>query len=170
MDLKDMKQLMFDNFKRGEDEVMLWVQCPKYQDEVIDVKVDTTEDSNGKIIKHVTFLFGDKLDMYYGDLNDDLYEYSSLIDELSIKEVDLFKLKEEYQIESDKIINETDFKELYGKNNAEVRKNHVKEELKGLYLEIKDLEFSIDYIGRRIGYLKELIRTKRLLIEVKEYE
>ena len=108
--------------------------------------------------------------MYYGDLNDDLYEYSSLIDELSIKEVELFKLKEEYQIESDKIINETDFKELDGKNNAEVRKNHVKEELKGLYLEIKDLEFSIDYIGRRIGYLKELIRTKRLLIEVKEYE
>ena len=168
MDLEDMKQVMFDNFKRGEDEVMLWVQCPKYQDEVTDVKIDTIEDNNGEIVKHITFLFGDKLDMYGGDINDDLYEYSSLIEELSTKEIKLFKLKEEYQTESDKIIAETDFKELYGKNNAEVRKNHVKEELKGWYLEIKDLEFSIDYISRRIGYLKELIRTKRLLLGVKE--
>ena len=163
-----MKQLLFDNFKRGEDEVMLWVECPKYQDEVTDVKIETLEDNNGQIVKNVTFVFGDSLDMYGGDINDDLYEYSNLIYELSGKELKLFKLKNEYQKEADKIIKETDFKAIYGANNQKVRDNHVKEELKTLYLELKDLEFSIDYITRRIAYLKELIRTKRLLIEVKE--
>ena len=44
----------------------------------------------------------------------------------------------------------------------------MKQELSEWYETIKDLEFSIDYLNRRIIYLKELIRTKRTIMEVKE--
>ena len=98
----------------------------------------------------------------------DLEEWTMLITELSDKEVDLFKCKNEYQVLSDKIIMDTDFKALYGANNQKVRDNHVKGELKDLYDRIKGLEFSIDYLTRRIVFLKELIRTKRVLLEVRE--
>lgn len=95
-------------------------------------------------------------------------EWEKKIKELSDNEKKLYEYKEVYQALSDKIIEETNFKELYGKNNAEVRKNHVKNELSGQYQMIKDLEFRIDFITRRIVYLKELIRTKRLLMELRE--
>jgi len=98
----------------------------------------------------------------------DLEEWSMLITELCDKEIDLFKCKNEYQVLSDKIIQDTDFKALYGANNQKVRDNHVKGELKDLYDRIKGLEFSIDYLTRRIMFLKELIRTKRTLMEIKE--
>ena len=98
----------------------------------------------------------------------DLYEWSKLISELSEKEISLYKQKEVYNALSDKIIKETDFKELYGKNNAEVRKTHVKNELMDMHKTIKDLEFSIDYIVRRISYLKSLIRTKSIVMEARE--
>ena len=98
----------------------------------------------------------------------DLEEWTMLITELSDKEVELFKCKTEYQFLSDKIIQDTDFKALYGANNQKVRDNHVKGELSDLYDTIKSLEFSIDYINRRIMFLKELIRTKRTLMEIKE--
>ena len=98
-----------------------------------------------------------------GNLN----EYEKLVNELSKKEIALYQWREVYQINADKIIAETDFKALYGANNQKVRDNHVKEELRDWYDNIKDLEFSIDYIARRISFLKELIRTKRVLMEVK---
>ena len=97
-----------------------------------------------------------------------LEEWSRLVTELSEKEVALYKWKEVYNVKSEEIIAETDFKALYGKNNEKVRKEHVKSELSDWYDTIKDLEFSIDWISRRIVYLKELIRTKRVLMEIKE--
>lgn len=97
-----------------------------------------------------------------------LEEWSKLVTELSEKEVALYKWKECYQVKSDEIIANTDFKALYGANNQKVRDNHVKSELSDWHNTIKDLEFSIDYISRRISYLKELIRTKRMLMEIKE--
>lgn len=102
------------------------------------------------------------------DISRDLLEWSKLVTELSNKEIALYKWKECYQIKSEEIIANTDFKALYGKNNEKVRKEHVKSELSDWYDTIKDLEFSIDWIIRRISYLKELIRTKRTLMEVKE--
>lgn len=102
------------------------------------------------------------------DISRDLLEWSKLVTELSNKEFALYKWKECYQIKSEEIIANTDFKALYGKNNEKVRKEHVKSELSDWYDTIKDLEFSIDWIIRRISYLKELIRTKRTLMEVKE--
>ena len=101
-------------------------------------------------------------------IEDDLEEWSKLVTELSKKEIALYKWKECYNVKSEEIIQNTDFKELYGKNNEKVRKEHVKQELSEWYETINDLEFSIDYISRRIIYLKELIRTKRTIMEVKE--
>lgn len=99
-------------------------------------------------------------------LIDNLKEWETLIEELSSKEKALLEWKELYQVHSDKIIAETDFKSLYGKNNDKVRKEHVKKELSTWYDTIKDLEFSIDWINRRISFLRELIRVKRVLLEV----
>ena len=96
-----------------------------------------------------------------------LNEWENLISELSNKEVMLYHRKEAYQVRSDEIIAETNFKELYGANNQKVRDNHVKTVLAKDYEVIKALEFSIDWIGRRISFLRELVRTKRVLMEVK---
>ena len=101
-------------------------------------------------------------------LIDNLKEWETLIEELSSKEKALLEWKELYQSHSDKIIAETDFKSLYKANNQKIRDNHVKKELETWYDTIKDLEFSIDYLNRRIVFLKELVRTKRVLLEIKE--
>lgn len=95
-------------------------------------------------------------------------EWNELVTELSEKEIALYKWKECYQIRADVIIAETDFKALYGANNQKVRDNHVKQVLQDWYDIIKDLEFSIDYITRRISFIRELVKTKRVLLEMKE--
>ena len=94
-----------------------------------------------------------------------LGEWESLIDELSSKEIALYEWKHVYQAKAMEIENTVDFKAVYGKNNAEVRKQHVKEELRDWYDTIKELEFSIDYIARRISFLRELVRYKTQLLE-----
>ena len=104
---------------------------------------------------------------YGDDITDYLTEWENLISELSNKEVLLYHRKTVYQQESDRIIAETNFKELYGANNQKVRDNHVKTVLSKDYETIKALEFSIDWIGRRISFLRELVKTKRALMEVK---
>ena len=104
------------------------------------------------------------------DVEGDLYEWSKLITDLGDKEVKYYNLKEKYNELSEKIIESTDFKELYGKNNESVRKNHVKNELSDMVKEIKSLEFSIDYCKRRIMFLKQLIHTKTVLLQIKKGE
>ena len=94
-------------------------------------------------------------------------EWEDLIEELSEKEIDYYYTKRSYQALSDKIIAETDFKALYGANNQKVRDNHVRNELSDWYDIIKDLEFSIAYIERRISFLRELIKCKRVLLEAR---
>lgn len=94
-------------------------------------------------------------------------EWDELIHELSDKEVALFKWKEIYEVKANEIIEHTDFKELYGANNQKVRDNHVRNELTDWYDIIKDLEFSIAYIERRISFLRELIKCKRVLLEAR---
>lgn len=99
---------------------------------------------------------------------DNCIEWGNLITELSYKEVKLWECKEKYELQSEKIIEETDFKELYGKNNEKLRKEHVKNILYKQHVEIKKLEFSIDYIKRRISYLKKLVPVKTALLEVRK--
>ena len=95
-----------------------------------------------------------------GSINDsvmeNITEWSRLVTELSVKEIDLFNKKEAYQSLSEEIIKDTDFKALYGKNNESIRKQHCREELSDEYNEIKNLEFGIDYCKRRISFLKSL--------------
>ena len=148
------------------DEVMLWVQSPNYQDEVFDVRDKDITDNNGRLVKHITFKF---TGMGEPNVTGDLMEWKNLVEELSRKEVLLYRKKEAYQVMSDKIIGETDFKALFGKNNADVRKQYVKEQLRTEHETIKALEFSIDWIGRRISFLRELVKTKRVLLEGKQW-
>lgn len=94
-------------------------------------------------------------------------EWENLINELAEKEIALWKWKETYQIKSDEIIANTDFKALYGANNQTIRNNHVKNELADWYTTIKELEISINWITNRISFLRELIKCKRTVLEVK---
>ena len=94
-----------------------------------------------------------------------LLSYEDFVFELSSKEVEYFTRKESYNALGEKIIQETVFKALYGKNNEKVRKEHVKKELANQFQELKDLEFSIDWIQRYISFLREVIRTKRTIME-----
>ena len=156
-----LKRMLMEN---DVDEVMLWVECPSYQDEVFDVKDKDITDNNSRLVKHITFKF---TGMGEPNVTGDLMEWKNLVEELSRKEVLLYQKKTDYQQKADKIISETNFKELYGANNQKVRDNHVKTVLADDWKTIKSLEFSIDWIGRRISFLRELVKTKRVLLEVK---
>ena len=94
-----------------------------------------------------------------------LKEWETTINHLQIKEIEYYLLKERLFDREQEIIDNTDFKELYGKNNNDVRKKHLKKELGLLYNELKMLELCIDNDKRRITYLKELLRTKRAIKE-----
>ena len=89
--------------------------------------------------------------------NEYLKEYEELVEELSQKELAYIEWKEVYRIKEEEIINNTDFKSLYGANNEKVRRNHVKNALKTYDDNIIDLELSIDWIKRRIGFIKTYI-------------
>lgn len=84
-------------------------------------------------------------------------EWESNINELSNKEIAYWKWKECYAVKEQEILETTDFKELYGANNDKIRRNHIKNELKDWYTIIKDLEISIQYLERRISFLKSLL-------------
>ena len=99
--------------------------------------------------------------------NEYLTEWENLINELSEKELALIEWKQVYEIKAQTIEDETDFKAIYGRNNADIRKLHIKNELKEWSNTIIDLEISIDWITRRISFLRELIKCKRVLLEVK---
>ena len=87
-------------------------------------------------------------------------EWESLVAELSNKEAELLKLKEYIQSESFHIETTVDFKELYGKNNADVRKHHIKVELADVFEEVQSLELSINWIKGYVPLLRECIRIK----------
>ena len=97
-----------------------------------------------------------------------LVEWEDLVDELSDKEVALYEWKSVYNVKADEIIANTDFKGLYGANNQKVRDTHVANELAEWHSTIKDLEFSINWIQNRISFLRELIRVKKTIMEVKQ--
>ena len=95
------------------------------------------------------------------DAVDLLLQWESLVEELSNKEVSLYNLKEAYLIAEADIVNNTDFKALYGANNQKVRDNHVKSELSDMVSDMKALEFGINWIRSYIPLLKEVIRVKQ---------
>lgn len=97
---------------------------------------------------------------------DNCIEWSNLIKELSLKEIDYIKIKERIADKEQWMSENTDFKTIYGKNNADIRKQHFKKFLKHEYNVKYSLEISIDYLKRRISFLKQLVDTKTVLLEV----
>lgn len=97
-------------------------------------------------------------------------EYENAIFELSSKEVKYYNSKESYAALSDTLLEQAKkdkddgkgdiIKDMYGGNNDKTRKRYVKEELVDEAKEIKDLEFSIDYLKRRISFLKAILYLK----------
>ena len=98
----------------------------------------------------------------------DLWEWSKLLTELSEKELKLLILKTDFNEREYDILTTFDFKKKFGKDNDKVRKGYIREQYKDLLENIEDLELSIDYLKRRISFLKQLIHTKTILMEVKE--
>ena len=98
-------------------------------------------------------------------MNECFEEWEQLIEELSQKEQAYIEWKEVYRIKEEEILNTVNFKELYGANNEKVRRNHVKNALKQYDDNIVELELSIDWIKRRISFLKEICRHNTAKIE-----
>lgn len=96
-----------------------------------------------------------------------LKEWHFLVHELSDKEVELYKLKEEHNHKEFKILTTFDFKKEFGKDNEKIRKGYIRTKYDDLLKDIEDLELSIDYLKRRISFLKQLIHTKTIIMEVK---
>ena len=86
------------------------------------------------------------------------------------------EIKNEYEVRSEKLLanarkvkedEDVDIiKNLYGGNNDKTRKQYVKDTLKSLTDEENELKRYTAEDGRRIAFLKELIRYKRLALEV----
>ena len=95
-------------------------------------------------------------------------EWDKAITELSEKEADLSLIKEEYSEKEFDIVfinsEGVDFKDLYGSTSEKVRKNHIKKELKSLEDAKNDLNVSIDYLKRRIDFIKSIMAMQRTLI------
>ena len=85
-----------------------------------------------------------------------LNEWNLAIEELSRKEVKYDKLKKEHFEKSEEIIRTTDFKELYGKNNADIRKAHIQNILSELTQDVLDLKYSISYLKRKLDWYKAM--------------
>ena len=107
-----------------------------------------------------------ELRMFYKNVRDITCEWEDLLTELSMKEVEHYMLKETYATLSEDIIQSTDFKQLYGKNNETIRKNHVKKELADIVEQLKTLEFRINYLSRRISFLKAMTYVKIRMVEL----
>ena len=96
-----------------------------------------------------------------------LIEYEDFIAELSYKERELSKKKENFNQKEFEIIytSDIDFKSLYGSTAEKVRKQHANTVLKKLKTEINNLELSIDWLKRYISFLRELVQVKRVIME-----
>ena len=119
---------------------------------------DIAEILDGQEIRYST-------DLTIGEL---LKEWEDLIEDLTEKEIELIHLKEYYESESHRIETTVDFKELYGKNNADIRKHHIKTELADVVDKMTLLKLSIDWINRRISLVRELVQVKRTIMENKK--
>jgi len=104
----------------------------------------------------------------YKDLGvyDDLSEWNHLINGLLDKEYKLLTLKNYKEDKESYIINNTDFKKLYGANNDKVRKAHVTKKLGNTLTMITDLELSVAHDKRRISFLKTSLEVKKELMRL----
>ena len=104
--------------------------------------------------------------MFYKDVKDITNEWETLITELSLKEVDYLKIRDKIFNEEQEMTEKVDFKEIYGKNNADIRKAHFKKALQSEYAIKTHLEISIEYLKRRISFLKAMTYVKMGMIDI----
>lgn len=90
-----------------------------------------------------------------------LGKWETLINKVSMQEIELYNLKEEIFNEEQKIISETDFKGIYGKNNADVRKQHLQSVMKSKYDSKKAFEITLEANKRRIIFYGEKVKCLR---------
>jgi len=107
------------------------------------------------------------------DLSEDFKEWDNVIKRLNKNGRRLVEIKETYQLESVRILEEAreikvDFKALYGGNNEKTRKQYVDEQLSDLLDEKKELELRNADDNRKISYLTRLIDMKIELIKFNE--
>lgn len=98
---------------------------------------------------------------YGSQIQDLLEKWETLINKVSMQEIRLYELKEKIFNEEQKIIAETDFKEIYGKNNTDVRKQHLQSVMKEDYDKKKALEINLEANKRRIIFLGEKVKVMR---------
>lgn len=91
-------------------------------------------------------------------------EWDTLITFVYDKGHELYHLKNNLLQAEQEIIDNTDFKELYGKNNADVRKAHLKNELQATYDAKFELESRIENAKRRIDFIKSIMGMQRVLL------
>lgn len=117
-----------------------------------------------------------KFDELLAELDKEIYKENLSIDdyyrewERNIELIDkwahdLMFTKEQYSNREQEILNNTDFKELYGANNQKIRDNHVKKELKNIVDTKNSLELGIDNLKRRNDLIKSMMAMQRALIE-----
>ena len=155
------------------DEIILWAKCPAYMDEIHNITDEDIKDNNGRMVKHIIFEF---TGMGEPHITQDLIEWNRILNRLNKSTRRLATIKEEYKNKSDEILakarkikedeNIDIIKDKYGGNNDKTRKKYVEEELSDLINERQELDFQVAEDNRRIVYLKELIRTKRMILQV----
>ena len=101
-----------------------------------------------------------ELRTFYKEVKDITCEWEDLITELTNKEIEFHNLKEKIFTKEQEAIKKTDFNKLYGANNKDVRKAHLDKIMAEDYQTKQDLEFSIDYLKRRISFLKAMTYMK----------
>lgn len=155
------------------DEIILWAKCPAYMDEIHNITDEDIKDNNGRMVKHIIFEF---TGMGEPHITQDLIEWNRILNRLNKSTRRLATIKEEYKNKSDEILTEARkikenenidiIKDKYGGNNDKTRKKYVEEELSDLINERRELDFQVAEDNRRIVYLKELIRTKRMILQI----
>ena len=90
-----------------------------------------------------------------------LMKWETLINKVSMQELELYNLKEAIFNEEQEIIKNTDFNSIYGKNNKDVRKEHLDKTLKPKKDLKKSLEIDIDANKRRIIFYGEKVKCLR---------
>lgn len=108
-------------------------------------------------------------------IEDYFNEWNNCIEELTEKEREKINLKESFSKLEEKILadakkikdetGEDIIKAKYGGNNDKTRKKYVEDELKEEKDKKNDLTLRIDYLKRRIDFLKELMRIEGILID-----
>lgn len=176
-EVKELKTPVFDDNGVEIAEPKYWFVCCKQKGSLsfkcadYEAAVELCAFLNNEAIFNV----GTGIDSY---VLDNCREWSNIIDRLSEAEKELYSKKESYEKESESLLEdaaalkaatgEDIIKAKYGGNNEKTRRKYVKDSLLDKKLEIKQLEFKLDYYKRRISYLKGLVTVKTALLGVKD--